>query len=94
MPLSEMVIMPGADYQDACDAVREKTGGTGTIVSGQLGTQIRSIAGENLDEEISAQDGLIDQITAALAGKGAGAVETWTFEMEDGSTVTKDVVVS
>lgn len=42
--MAEYAVMPKSDYQDACDAVREKTGGTDTIKSGQLGEQIRSIS--------------------------------------------------
>ena len=45
MSLTDMVIMPGADYQDACDAIREKTGGTEGIKSGQMGGLIRGISG-------------------------------------------------
>ena len=41
MALTEQVIMPGADYQDACDAIREKTGGTDLIKSGEMGGLIR-----------------------------------------------------
>ena len=41
--MADYAVMPYADYEDACDAVREKTGGTDTIVSGDLGTQIRAI---------------------------------------------------
>lgn len=43
--MAEYAVMPAADYKDACDAVREKTGGTAQIVSGELGEQIRSISG-------------------------------------------------
>jgi hypothetical protein len=41
--MADYAVMPKADYQDACNAVREKTGGTGAIKSGDLGSQIRSI---------------------------------------------------
>ena len=43
MDLTDMVIMPGADYKDACDAVRKKTGGTDAIKSGDLGAKILAI---------------------------------------------------
>ena len=36
-------VMPRADYLDACDAIREKTGSTDVIKSGDMGTQIRAI---------------------------------------------------
>ena len=53
MALTDMVIMPGADYQDACDAVREKTGGTEAIKSGDLGAQIRAIpSGGSVEPDI------------------------------------------
>lgn len=41
--MAEYAVMPKSDYVDACDAVREKTGGTGAIKSGQLGDLIRGI---------------------------------------------------
>ena len=44
MSLTDMVIMPGVDYLDACNAVREKTGGTAPIKSGEMGGLIRSIS--------------------------------------------------
>jgi hypothetical protein len=43
--MAEYAVMPAADYKDACDAVREKTGGTEKIKSGELGNKIRSISG-------------------------------------------------
>ena len=36
-------VMPRADYLDACDAIREKTGSTDVIKSGDMGTRIRAI---------------------------------------------------
>lgn len=43
--MAEYAVMPAADYKDACDAVREKTGGTAVIKSGQMGSLIRGISG-------------------------------------------------
>lgn len=48
MSLTEMVLMPGADYQAACDAIREKTETTDLIKSGQMADAIRGITGGNL----------------------------------------------
>ena len=73
-----------------------------------LGDEIRELAGKTeelsletmrgdvsaANEEVAEQTGLLEQIQTALAAKGGGTVETWQFVMEDGSTVTKDVVVS
>ena len=46
MALTEIVFMPGADYQDACDAIREGTGGTDLIKSGDMGAAIRGLLPE------------------------------------------------
>lgn len=54
MSLTDYVIMPGADYKDACDAVREKTGGTELIKSGQMGGLIRGISGGGGGETVKA----------------------------------------
>lgn len=45
MSLTEVVRMPGADYQAICDAVRAKTGGTELLKSGEVAEQILSISG-------------------------------------------------
>ena len=44
--LTDYVLMPSADYQDMCNAIREKTGITGDIISSQIGNIIRSIQSE------------------------------------------------
>lgn len=44
MSLTNMVIMPGSDYQEVCDAIREKTGGIDPIKSGDMAAQIRGIS--------------------------------------------------
>lgn len=54
MSLTDYVIMPGADYKDACDAVREKTVGTDLIKSGQMGGLIRGISGGGDSEIVKA----------------------------------------
>lgn len=53
MSLTEMVIMPGADYQQTCDAIREKTGGMETIKSGQLPRAVADVflAGKQASDE-------------------------------------------
>lgn len=53
MPLTDYVMMPGQDYQDACDAIRAKTGGTALIKSGDMAGEIESIetgGGDRLTE--------------------------------------------
>lgn len=42
--LTDYVVIPGEDYKAACDAVREKTGKTDGIRSGELAAEIRGIA--------------------------------------------------
>ena len=47
-----------------------------------------------INEEVVAQEDLLEQIIAALNGKAAVTYETWVFTLEDGSTVEKEVGVS
>lgn len=47
MSLTDYVIMPGADYQSICDAVRSKNGETGVYKSGELKAAIKGITGDN-----------------------------------------------
>lgn len=90
MSLTDMVIMPGADYKDACDAVREKTGGTADIKSGELGAQIRGIStGVELPELTNpasasdivrnkeAIDGEGNVITGNILDGGVGSTHTF-----------------
>lgn len=43
---------------------------------------------------LDTQEATIEDIMSALQGKvSGGTTETWTFTMEDGSTVTKEVVI-
>jgi hypothetical protein len=43
MALTDYVIMPGADYQAACDAIRAKTKKTDLIKSSELANEISSL---------------------------------------------------
>ena len=43
--MADYAVMPKADYLDACNAIREKTGGTDVIKSGEMGAKIRAISG-------------------------------------------------
>lgn len=50
MALTEMVIMPGEDYQAICDSVRAKTGGIELLKSGEVAPAIDGIkVGSNID---------------------------------------------
>jgi hypothetical protein len=74
------------------EQVRTLSGGTG-----KLGIDAMTTAVKGGNDEIGSQTDLIAQISAALEGKsssGTVTTETWTFTMEDGSTLTKDVVVA
>lgn len=51
MPLTNYVLMPGADYQAACDAIRAKTGKSELIKSGELATEIEAITGGSSGSE-------------------------------------------
>ena len=41
--LTDYVIMPGSDYQNICNSVRSKTGGTDLLKSGEVSAAIDSI---------------------------------------------------
>ena len=55
----------------------------------------RVVGSFTLDSEINSQNSLLTQIQSALQNKSSasGTKETWTFTMEDNSTVTKEVYV-
>lgn len=42
--MTDMVMMPGADYQAICDAIRSKTGSTELLKSGDLATLIGNLS--------------------------------------------------
>lgn len=43
MSIQDLAVMPLADYEAACDAIRAKDGSSGSIVSGQLASKINAI---------------------------------------------------
>lgn len=65
MALTDYVIMPGSDYQALCDKIREKTGKTDVIKSGDLATEIEEVAnsGGGSGEDIPAMSGKSKAIT-------------------------------
>lgn len=75
----DYVIMPKQDYEEACDAIRAKTGKTDLIVSGAMADEIAEIqtgGGEN--KLPSVVDGTIVHITADDL-KGATAIRESAF---------------
>lgn len=54
MALTDYVIMPSADYVAACDKVRERTGKTDPIKSGDLAAEIEAIPSGGGDDEFPA----------------------------------------
>lgn len=71
---------------------------SGVNILGVTGTLVEN---EDLTSELNTyetyldtQETTIEDIMSALQGKvSGGTTETWTFTMEDGSTVTKEVVI-
>lgn len=94
--MADYAVMPYSDYEDACNAVREKTGGTAKIKSGEMGAQIRAIdTQEDLSEELTAQstaiaeqDTKIAELLAALEGKAAVGNATPVLTVSDSGLIT------
>lgn len=82
--MADYAVMPKADYLDACNAIREKTGGTDVIKSGEMGTKIRAISGS--------EDMKIVQVVVKGADPNACSVwdvrqNAWVDYTTDGVTV-------
>ena len=75
MALTDLVILPGADYQGACDALRSKTGGTAPIRSGELKALIEGIGGTELPELENPGDGSKLLSGYQLIGQDGGVVD-------------------
>lgn len=61
--MSDFVIMPKKDYQDICNIVREKTGETDLIKSGELMAKIDSISGgiQDISSEVEMDALLVEE---------------------------------
>lgn len=67
-------LIQGETLTGIADAIRNKEGSSANILVLEMAAKILAIeGGENLDEEIAAQDALIEDIATALAGKAAGS---------------------
>lgn len=73
MALTDMVIMPGADYQAACDSIRAKAGTTDLIKSGDMSALIDSLGGggEDIDLLINRNITEINNNTVSQIGRNA-----------------------
>lgn len=86
--LTDIVVMPGVDYQAICNAVREIIGGTALLTSGELAAAIRGISGGGglgkllyrfgglSDAHVSVSDGANDlsRAVAALQDEGVSHI--------------------
>ena len=93
MALTEYVIMPGADYQAACDAIRTKTGKTSTIASGDMATQINSISTtpasarvtitNNTSNPVMVQKSCYNSTSISVSQVTSGNTSTITYKIGD-----------
>ncbi len=63
--MTNYVVMPKTDYQNACDSIRAKTGATGILKSGDLSTAINSIQASGGESE-TALKGLVERTSTSL----------------------------
>ena len=66
--MTEYVIMPKDDYQNACNSIRAKTGKTALIKSGDMASEIDSLPGKNTltTASMTATTGLAFFMTASV----------------------------
>lgn len=74
--MSEYAVMPKADYAEACDTIRKKTGGTESIKSGELPAEIENVY------EAGYNDGFVE---GEEDGYTAGYTNGWDFGESSGT---------
>ncbi len=84
--MTEYVILPGADYGAACDAVRQKTGKAEGIRSGELAAEILSIAPKL--QELTVNPGVRDVTATPMEGYDGFSSVTVTAPKLQGKTVS------
>jgi hypothetical protein len=82
--MADYAVMPKSDYRDACNAVREKTGGTESIKSGDMGDLIRRIqSGVELPELTEpAAEGEVFLGKETINSSGEKMTGTFTIDSE------------
>ena len=77
MALTDMVLMPGADYQGICDQTRRLTGETGTLKSGEVVTKLSGVpTGGSVD---------MRTINITVDGQGVSDIEDWAVSCSYGT---------
>ena len=78
-------VMPRADYEDACNAIREKTGSTDVIKSGDMGNRIRAIKTSGLSQVLVK---VWNSTTSSLFDVYDDETGTWVTPTLEGTTVS------
>ena len=85
--MSDYVIMPRADYQDICNAVRARTGKAGTLTSGSIAGEIQDIPSEGGGDSGSSFAGFISGTSETVEFPyGTTAIRNYAL-FKDGSVV-------
>ena len=92
MALTELVLMPGSDYQGICDKIREKTGEEELLKSGQITAELDKL--EKIPATATVTISVVNpQNVAASIMYRPDASGNWNFNLTPGSSSSKNLII-